>query len=146
MELFDSKKTKGIKSHIANLVEIAKSDGNFSIAEKRLIFEIGERNGISKEKVKKIIKRDKPIKFKVPKTDSERFDKVYDLVQMVLADGMEHEDDLDVVIEIAEKLGLRKAIVGVLVRKLVMGIQNEVSKEDLKKECGDFLNYSEAAE
>ncbi|HEY8402607.1 MAG TPA: hypothetical protein VIK89_15165 [Cytophagaceae bacterium] len=146
MELFESKKTKGIKSHIANLVAIAKSDGNFSIGEKRLIFEIGERNGLSKEKVKKIIKSDKPIKFKIPKNDSARFDQVYDLVEMLMKDGMAHEDEMDVVIDLAEKLGFRKAIVGVLVRKLVIGVKNGVSREDLKKESGDFLNYETSNE
>lgn len=40
---FIIKKTKGIKSHISNLVAIAKSDGNFSIAEKRLIFDIAKK-------------------------------------------------------------------------------------------------------
>jgi uncharacterized tellurite resistance protein B-like protein len=141
MELFESKKTKGIKSHISNLVSIANSDGNFSIAEKRLIFKIGKRNGLSNEKLKKIIKSDKPIKFKIPADDSARFDQVYDLVEMTIADGPDYETAIETTIEIAEKLGFRKAIVGILVRKLAVGRTNGLTKEELKAECGDFLNY-----
>ncbi|WMJ74722.1 hypothetical protein RCC89_16330 [Cytophagaceae bacterium ABcell3] len=142
MELFESKKTKGIKSHIANLVAIAKSDGKFSVGEKKLVFQIGERNGITKEKVKKIIKSDKPIKFKVPDNDSARFDRVYDLVEMLLADGINEDDEVQAVIDITEKLGFRKAISGVLVNKIIRGVDDpEKTKADVKEECANFLTY-----
>jgi hypothetical protein len=143
MDIFENKKTKGIKSHIANLVAIANSDGNFSIAEKRLIFEIALKNGLSNEKVKSIIKSDKPIKFKIPKNDSKRFDQVADLAQMLLADGVYTEVEIDSCIELAEKLGFKKAMVGILVRKIVIGLSNGKTKEELKQECADFLTYEE---
>lgn len=144
MDIFENKKTKGIKSHIANLVAIAKSDGNFSMAEKRLIFEIGEKNGISNEKVKDIIKSEKPIKFKIPKNDSKRFDQVADLAQMLLADGTSYsETQIDACIELAEKLGFKKAMVGILVRKIVIGLSNGKTVEELKTECADFLTYED---
>lgn len=143
MDLFNNKKTKGIKSHIANLVAIAQSDGNFSVAEKRLIFEIGEKNGLTKEKIKSIIKSTEPITFKVPKNDSDRFERVYDLVQMVLADGGKGEDEMDACIELSEKLGFRKAIAGVLVTKIEKSILQGISREQTKTESSDFLTYEE---
>jgi uncharacterized tellurite resistance protein B-like protein len=142
MDLFQNKKTKGIKSHINNLVEIAKSDGNFSMAEKRLIFEIGLKNGLTNEKLKKIIKSDKPIKFKIPKNDSLRFDQVADLAKMLLADGSYTEAEIEACIELAEKLGFKKAMVGILVRKIVVGLSNGKTVEELKVECSDFLDYT----
>lgn len=141
MEIFENKKTKGIKSHISNLVSIANLDGNFSLGEKRLIFQIGKKNGLSNDKLKSIIKSDKPIKFKVPDNDSARFDQVFDLVEMLLVDGTTNENEIEVCIEIAEKLGFRKAIVGVLVRKLIMGLQGGKTKEELKDESRNFLNF-----
>jgi hypothetical protein len=143
MDLFNTKKTKGIKSHIANLVAIAQSDGNFSVAEKRLIFEIGVKNGLSNEKIKTIIKSNEPIKFKVPKNDSRRFDQVADLAQMLLADGVYNEAEIESCIELAEKLGFKKAMVGILVRKIVIGLSNGKTKEELKAECADFLTYED---
>ena len=140
MELF-KKKTKGMKSHIANLVAIAKSDGNFSVAEKKLIYQIGERNGISREKVKEIIRTEESeIKFKVPKNDLDRFNKVYELVEMWHAED-KAEKEMDICVEIAEKLGFRKAIVGVLVNKLQHGIVAGKTQEELQNECADFLDY-----
>jgi hypothetical protein len=145
MVLFETKKTKNLKSHLANLVAIANSDGDFSVAEKRLIFDIGVKNGLSIDEVKKIIKSDaKSIEFKVPDNDSDRFDELYDLASMVLADGVCTEDEMSNCIELAEKLGFRKAITGVLVRRIVTlqtGGEEAKSKEEIKILCGDFLNY-----
>ena len=145
MVLFENTKTKNLKSHLANLVAIANSDGDFSVAEKRLIFDIGVKNGLSIDEVKKIIKSDaKSIEFKAPDNDNERFDEVYDLVSMMQADGVCSEDEMSNCIEIAEKLGFRKAITGVLVRRIVT-LQNaeggSKSKEEIKVLCGDFLVY-----
>lgn len=141
MEIFESKKTKGIKSHINNLISIANRDGNFSIAEKRLIFNIGKRQGLSSDKLKSIIKSNEPIKFKLPENDSDRFDQVVELVEMLLADGVASETEIATCIELAEKLGFRKAIVGVLVRKLVLGMTEGKTALELKFECADFLRF-----
>lgn len=144
MVLFETKKTKNLKSHLANLVAIANSDGEFSVAEKRLIFDIGVKNGLSIDEVKKIIKSDsKSIEFKVPDNDSDRFDELYDLVSMMLADGICSEDEMSNCIELAEKLGFRKAITGVLVRRIVTLQTGDEpkSREEIKVLCGDFLNY-----
>ena len=145
MVLFETKKTKNLKSHLANLVAIANSDGDFSVAEKRLIFDIGVKNGLSIDEVKKIIKSDsKSIEFKVPDNDSDRFDELYDLVSMMLAEGVCSEDEMSNCIELAEKLGFRKAITGVLVRRIVtlqVGEGEAKSREEIKILCGDFLNF-----
>lgn len=140
MELMETSKTKGIKSHINNLVSIAQSNGEFSMAEKRLIFNIGRRHGLKDEKLKKIIKTTEPIKFKVPDNDSDRVNMVMDVVEMLLIDGTATEVEIADCISISEKLGFRKAIVGVLVRKVIMDMsEGSKTKEEIKAECGNFL-------
>ena len=139
MDFLETAKTKGIKSHINNLVSIAQSDGIFSVAEKRLIFSIGRRHGITNEKLKKIIKTKEPIKFKVPDNDSDRVDMVMDMVEMLLADGVATETEIADCISISEKLGFRKAIVGVLVRKVIMDFSEAKSREEIKADCSNFL-------
>ena len=110
-----------------------------------MIFDIGVKNGLSIDEVKKIIKSDsKSIEFKVPDNDSDRFDELYDLVSMMLADGVCSEDEMSNCIELAEKLGFRKAITGVLVRRIVtlqVGEGEAKSREEIKILCGDFLNF-----
>ena len=141
MEIFVSKKTKGIKSQIANLVAIANLDGNFSVAEKKLIFELGEKNGLSNDRIKEIIRSDEPIKFKAPETDSLRFDRVFECVQMVLMEGDNEEQKIDFCTELAIKLGVRMAVAGVLVKKIAEGIKTEKTHEIIKSESADFLTF-----
>jgi hypothetical protein len=142
MELFESKKTKGIKSQIANLVAIAQLDGHFSNAEMRLVFEIGEKNGVSKDRVKEIIRSKDAIKFKVPENDSDRFDRLYEAVMMMLTEPGNEEQKEDFCTELAIKLGIRMAVAAILVRKIAGGLHEAKLKEDIKTECADFLNYS----
>jgi hypothetical protein len=141
MELFESKKTKGIKSQIANLVAIAQLDGNFSHAEKKLIFEIGERNGISKDRVKEIIKTEGNIKFKMPESDTLRFDRVYEAIEMVLVDNIHEDEKTDFCIELAIKLGVRMAVANVLVKKIITGMQAKKTQKAIKEECSSFLSF-----
>jgi hypothetical protein len=141
MEIFVSKKTKGIKSQIANLVAIAQLDGHFSLAEKKLIYDLGEKNGISKERVKEIIRSEEPIKFKIPDTDSQRFDRVFEAIQMLLAEPEKVDEKLDFCTELAIKLGIRMAVAAILVKKIYLGLQEGKKYQELKDECGDFLTY-----
>jgi len=141
MEIFVSKKTKGIKSQIANLVAIANLDGNFSVAEKKLIFELGEKNGLSNDRIKEIIRSEEPIKFKAPETDSLRFDRVYECVQMVLMEGDNEDQKIDFCTELAIKLGVRMAVAGILVKKIAEGIKSGKAHEVIKKESADFLTF-----
>lgn len=141
MEIFVSKKTKGIKSQIANLVAIAQLDGTFSVAEKKLIYEVGEKNGISRDRVKEIIRSKEPIKFKVPDNDSARFDRLFEAVQMLLAEKENEEEKLDFCTELAIKLGVRMVVAAILVKKIYIGMQDGKTHKELKDECADFLTY-----
>ena len=76
----------------------------------------------------------------VPSNDSERFDQIYDLVEMMLADGIIDDSEMDFCIDMAEKLGFRKAVVGVLVRKISMGVKDGLKREDIKRDAHAFLN------
>jgi len=141
MEIFVSKKTKGIKSQIANLVAIANLDGHFSHAEKKLVFAVGEKNGLSPERIKEIIRSEEPIKFKTPDNDSLRFDRVFESVQMMLTESDKEEEKIDFCIELSIKLGVRMAVAGVLVKKIVNGLKEGKSYTEIKKESSDFLVY-----
>lgn len=141
MEIFVSKKTKGIKSQIANLVAIANLDGNFSVAEKKLIFELGEKNGLSNDRIKEIIRSDEPIKFKAPETDSLRFDRVFECVQMVVMEDDNLDQKIDFCTELAIKLGVRMAVAGILVKKIVDGLKANKTHAALKQESADFLSF-----
>jgi hypothetical protein len=107
------------------------------------ILAVGKKNGISASDVQALVSGSKTADSHLPTNDSERFDQIFDLINMMLADGIVDETEMDFCIIMAEKLGFRKAIVGVLVRKISQGVKYGLSQDRIKEESLSFLNYNE---
>ena len=140
---FENAQAKKIKGHLLNLAALAKADGHIDEREMSFIISVGQKNGLNEKKVKALVSGSKGLSTDLPTNDSERFDQIFDLVDMMLADGVVDETEMDFCIMMAGKLGFRKAIVGVLVRKISMGVKDGVPRERIKEESLQFLNYNE---
>jgi uncharacterized tellurite resistance protein B-like protein len=138
---FESEEVKKLKSHIVNLGALAKADGHMDPQEMEFIIEIGQRHGMKKSDVKSLLSNMDDVKPQMPTNDAERFDQIYDLVEMMLADGIVDESEMEFCISMAARLGFKKAIVGVLVRKISVGVKDGLSREDIRQEAQAFLNY-----
>jgi uncharacterized tellurite resistance protein B-like protein len=139
---FENEQAKKIKGHLCNLAALAKADGTVDDREMNFIITVGKKNGVSANEVRKIVAGQTNCLADLPGTDSERFDQIFDLVDMMLADGIVDETEMDFCIMMAEKLGFRHAIVGVLVRKISQGVKDAVPREQIKEQSLSFLNYN----
>lgn len=139
---FENEQAKKIKGHLCNLAALAKADGNIDDREMNFIITVGKKNGLSGPAVRKLVADQTNGESDIPNNDSERFDQIFDLVDMMLADGVVDETEMDFCIMMAEKLGFRKAIVGVLVRKISQGVKDAVPRDSIKEESLSFLNYN----
>jgi uncharacterized membrane protein YebE (DUF533 family) len=137
---FENEQTKKLKNHLLNLGALAKVDGHLDASELNFIIAIGQKNGFKAEEVKSLIANSGSSHFHFPENDSERFDQIYDLVEMMLADGIVDDNEMEFCMEMAAKLGFRRAIVGVLVRKITMGVKDGLSRDHIKSESQSFLN------
>ena len=140
---FENEQEKKIKSHLLNLAALAKADGHIDAREMNFILAVGKKNGMSSSDVQALISDSKDATADLPTNDSDRFDQIFDLVDMMLADGVVDDTEMDFCIMMAEKLGFRKAIVGVLVRKISQGVKDGIPRERIKEESTSFLNYNE---
>ena len=140
---FENEQAKKIKGHLLNLAALAKADGHIDTREMNFILAVGKKNGLSASDVQSLVSGAKGASTDLPTNDSERFDQIFDLVDMMLADGVIDETEMDFCIMMAEKLGFRKAIVGVLVRKISQGVKDGLPRERIKVESNSFLNYNE---
>lgn len=138
---FESDETKKIKSHLLNLGALAKVDGHIDSTEMNYLITIGTKNGLKPDDVRTLLAHTDKVKLEIPNNDSERFDQIFDLVEMMLADGIVDDNEMDFCIDMASKLGFRKAIVGVLVRKISIGVKDGHSRDHIKKEAQSFLEY-----
>ena len=137
---FENEQTKKIKNHLQNLGALAKVDGHLDALELNYIIAIGQKNGFKPEEVKSLVANSHNSHFHLPENDSERFDQIYDLVEMMLADGIVDDNEMEFCMEMAAKLGFRRAIVGMLVRKITMGVKDGLSRDHIKNETQAFLN------
>lgn len=138
---FESDEVKKLKSHITNLGALAKADGHVDPTEMEFIITIGERHGMKPSDVRHLLSNVGDVKPQLPSNDAERFDQIYDLVEMMLADGIVDENEMEFCINMAARLGFRKAIVGLLVRKISVGVKDGLSREEIRQDAQDFLNY-----
>src|SRR5436190_13912860 len=107
LTLFDTKKSKQQKSHLKNLINLAKADGVITDSEKEYIYKVGEKHGLKSSELDSMILETTTTEVKIPSNDSERFDQIFDLVQMMLADESIDDSEMDFCIVMAEKLGFR---------------------------------------
>ncbi len=125
-----------LDSHLKNLWEVAMSDGHIDDREVNLLLKIAKRHGVGRGRVNKIKGKMDAIEFFKPDNDKERFDQMYDLVMMMMADSEIDENEMRVCNKYAEKLGFDKRIVDDLVvsisSNITVGNDSEETKERIK--------------
>ncbi|MCC9134917.1 TerB family tellurite resistance protein [Pontibacter silvestris] len=137
---FESEETKKLRSHITNLGALAKIDGHVDPTEMNYIISIGKKHGMKADEVRNLISNTSKSMPHLPTNDSERFDQIYDLVEMMLADGIVDESEMEFCINMASKLGFKETVVGVLVRKISIGVKDGLARELIKQDAEDFLD------
>ncbi|MFC7669828.1 TerB family tellurite resistance protein [Hymenobacter humi] len=135
---FENEQAKKIKGHLLNLAALAKADGHIDAREMNFILAVGKKNGLNSTEVQALISGAKGSTGDLPSNDSERFDQIFDLVDMMLADGVVDDTEMDFCIMMAEKLGFRKAIVGVLVRKISQGVKDGLPANASRRKATRF--------
>lgn len=140
-KIFESKEKKIIKSHIRHLVRLAKSDGILHSDELRFIKKVGKKNGLTDKEIDGIVQNPTSVDIVLPKDNDERFYQIFDLVNLMLKDGEVNDAEIEFCMELANRLGFRKVIVGVLVSKMERGIRDGLSRKEIRRECEIFVNY-----
>ena len=139
--IFESEEKKVVKSHIRQMVRLAFSDGVFHKDEKKFIFRVGKANGLTKKEIDKIIDSPTSVDIHIPETPEGKFEQIFDLVNLMTKDGRVTDAETEFCQELANRLGFRKVIVGILVAKIERGIAEGLKRRQIKKECKPFINY-----
>lgn len=122
-----------LSSHVKNLLEVALSDGKYDAKEEKLLKSILKRSGRGGLYIAKVKSRMDEIEFVMPGTDNERFDQIYDLITMMMADGDIDENELRVCNKYAVKLGFDLKLVEELVFSIRENINVGHSIEETRK-------------
>ncbi|MCA8829820.1 tellurite resistance TerB family protein [Hymenobacter pini] len=132
---FENEQTRKVKSHLMNLVALAKADGHIDERELSFIAAVGKRGGLRADEVRSIVGNSSNINLIIPDNDSERFDQIFDLVDMMLADGIVDDTEISFCVDMAEKLGFRKEVVSRLVRHISQCVKDGMERDQIKDDA-----------
>jgi len=124
------------KSHIKNLLALAKSDGTMHPKEEALLYKIAKRYGLKDRQVKLLVETNEKFEMVVPDNHNDRMNLLYDLILMVYADEVVDKDEIEFCEEAVKKFGMKKQLVSWLLAEFERGTPPPPDEwEEIKKEA-----------
>lgn len=122
-----------IRAQLSTLIQLANADGEFSGDEKQLIYMIGKANNLKEEEIDNLVENPEPMPPVSTMTDEDKFDYLYNVVQLMKIDSQVYLSEIKYCEEIAEKLGFKKKVVGALSKQIYSDPSITANVDNLKK-------------
>lgn len=114
------------------LVQLARIDGVVVQEEIDLIKQIGSSNGMSGEEISESFENPSSIEGMEALTDDQRYDFLYNLVQLMKIDGRVYMEEVKFCAEMANKLGYDQDVLQEMIMKIYSDPYLTTEKEHLK--------------
>ena len=121
------------EEHFIHLVQVAIADGIIHDDELQMLHRCGRSIGLTDLEIDDAIATTKKTTFIPPYELSKRFEQMYDMVKMILADGKIDNSEMRLVTSLALKSGFNENEIPGLLSILISGIRNREDEEDLFK-------------
>ncbi len=122
-----------IKAQVSTLIQLANADGEFSGEEKQLIYMIGKANGMKEEEIDTLVTNPEPMPSVSTMSDEEKFDYLYQVVQLMKIDSQVFLSEIKYCEELAEKLGFKKKVIGALSKQIYSDPSITANVDSLRK-------------
>jgi uncharacterized tellurite resistance protein B-like protein len=137
---FEHPSKKQNKEYFSYLVRIAKSDDKISRHELLLLNRIGKKLGFTEPEIDILIEGTHKSDYIPPYELSKRFDQLYEIVKMSMADGTIDKNEMSLAKTFAVKSGFEEHELPNLLNLLINGISDNVDEEDLFKDYKKHRN------
>jgi uncharacterized tellurite resistance protein B-like protein len=127
---FDHPLKKQNIEYFVHLVQIAKADEIINNNELELLHRIGRRLGLTDPEIDRLIETGKS-EYIPPYELSKRFNQVYEIVKMTLADGAIDKSEMRLATAFALKSGFNENEIPDLLGLIIRGIQEDTDEDDL---------------
>lgn len=139
--------TENQKNHLKALIELSFVDGNFVEPEKSHVYAIGKANKLTEEEiddlVKDVISKKETADFNYRGLlPEERFDFLYDIIQLMKLDGQIFLSEIKYCETIAEKLGYDKKVVKKMSSRIYGDPSITANRASLLKEANKYLTIT----
>lgn len=131
-DLYTSGKHKEEIGHFANIVKIAKADGDIGELEEALLIRAGKNLNITLEE--SIVILNNPEKFPInsPVSYEERVERLFRLTRMLLVDGDAHLKEVNLLQKIAIGLNFKSNNVEKVCEEAINLVKNNTDLENFK--------------
>jgi hypothetical protein len=131
LENFDHPQKKQNKEYFVHLVRIAKADDVVSQNELELLVRIGKNLGFTNPEIDKLIESTGKFDYVPPYELSKRFNQLYEIVKMTMADGVIDNSEMRLARGFATISGFTENEIPKLLVLLISGIKNGLDEEHL---------------
>ncbi|MFY0605482.1 MAG: TerB family tellurite resistance protein [Cyclobacteriaceae bacterium] len=129
-----------IKSQLSALIQLAKIDGDFAGEEKSHIMMLGQANGLSNEEILHLVDNPEPLPALSTMTDDDKFEYLYNIVQLMKIDSQVYLSEIKYCEELAEKLGFKKGVISKLSSKVFTDPTITSNRDALRRQIRKYQN------
>ena len=129
-----------VKQQLTALVVLAKSDESIDQSELDIIFRIGRANRLEDEEIQQIIDNPGSIGDLKTLSEDEKFEFLFSVIQLMKADDLVFNEEVDYCNQIAVKLGYGLGAVMEMYPHVHKNLVIKRDKDNLKKKVRSFLS------
>jgi hypothetical protein len=133
-----------IKNHLRALIQLSIIDRDFGNPEKSYVYTIGKANRVPEVEIDELVKEvlesktDREVNFDGLMTE-ERFDFLFDVIQLMKIDGEVFLTEIRYCEEVAEKLGYDKKVVKSMASRIYSDPSITGNRVAIMKEANKYL-------
>ena len=117
--------------YFVHLIRIAIADDVITSNEMELLQQMGEKLGFTPMEIQNFIETTGKADYLLPLELSARFEQVYEIVKMILADGLIDKNEIRLASSFASKIGFKETEIPNLLIILINGIKQKKELKDL---------------
>jgi uncharacterized tellurite resistance protein B-like protein len=121
------------KEAFTHLVQISRVDGKINKDEQELLHKEGKKFGLTDPEIDKLIHSEREHHYHPPYSLEEKFDHLYNIAEMILADEVVKEGETKMIKRFAIEAGFEFSKIDDIVSLFLEGIKANVSEEELYK-------------
>ncbi|NMC36926.1 MAG: hypothetical protein GYA41_01220 [Bacteroidales bacterium] len=122
------------KEHFIHLVQVSRADGKILPAELELLHKEGRKFGLTDPEIDRIIEEESKRHYDPPYSLNEKFNQLYNIVEMILADDNVSEGEMKLINRYAIEAGFTDKTIPKLIDLLIKGVREDKDEEILLKE------------
>jgi len=128
---FEHQKTSYKQDYLRNLIFIASDDGQLGDSERLAIYRIGKERGLKLHQIDELVKDEVRLEaFFVPESSSNRMELLFDVMQIIYADGTVNNKEIGFIRSLVDLLHMRAETTDHLIDFFQFGTPKKEDWED----------------